>query len=50
MDDLDVRQVVAAVAPAVRRARRLDRVERLAHRALGQRVEVDLEPERVEPA
>ena len=41
---LDVREMVAAIAGAVGVQGRLDRVERLAHGALGQRVEVHLEP------
>ncbi len=48
MHDLDVRQVVAVVARTVRDQRGLDRVERLAHRTVAQRVEVRLEPERVQ--
>ena len=47
--DLDVREMMAQVVEAVGRARRLDRVERLAHRAVRERVEVHLEPERVQP-
>ena len=49
VDHLDVREVVAAVVRAVGVARGLDGVERLAHGALRQRVEVHLEPERVQP-
>ena len=48
MDQLDVREVVARVAPAVRLLRRLDRVERLANRAVADRVQVHLEAVRVE--
>ena len=48
MDDLDVREVVAEVVRAVRRAGGLDRVERLAHRAFREGVEVHLEPLRVQ--
>ena len=48
MDDLDVGDVRARVGRAVRAPRRLDRVERLAHRAVADGVEVRLEPERVE--
>ena len=48
MDQLDVREVVARVALAVRLLRRLDRVERLADRAVADRVQVHLEAVRVE--
>ena len=48
MHDLDVRQMVAVVARAVRGEGCLDRVEGLTHRPVAQRVEVRLEPERVQ--
>ena len=48
--DLDVREVVAVVVRPVRAQRRLDRVEGLAHGAFAERVEVHLEPERVQRA
>ena len=48
VDQLDVRDVVAVAEVAVRRARRLDRVQRLAHRAVADRVEVHLESVGVE--
>ncbi len=48
MDDLDVRDVRARVRRAVRASRRLDGIERRAHRAVADRVEVRLEPEGVE--
>ena len=48
VDDLDVGEVRPRVGPAVRLAGRLHGVERLADRPVAQRVEVRLEPERVE--
>src|SRR4029453_16799517 len=48
MDQLDVREVVAGVAPAVRVPGRLDGVERLAYGPVADRVQVYLEPVRVE--
>ena len=48
MHDLEVREVVTVVGWAVRHQRRFDRVERLAHGTVGQRVEVHLEALRVE--
>ncbi len=43
MHDLDVRDVMAEVVRAVRLSSRFDRVQRLAHRAFRERVEVHLE-------
>ena len=48
-DDLQVRDVVPAVGGAVRGRGGLERVERLAHRPVAQRVHVHLEAERVQP-
>ena len=48
LDDLQVREVVPAVGRAVGRAGRVERVERLAHRAVAERVEVHLESGGVE--
>ena len=49
VDDLDVGEVRPRVGPAVRLAGRLDGVERVADGPVAERVEVRLEPERVEP-
>ena len=48
MHDLDVGEVMAVVARAVRDQRGLDRVQRLADRAVAQRMEMRLEAERVQ--
>jgi hypothetical protein len=48
MDQLDVREVVARVAPSVRLPGRLDRIERLTNSAVADRVQVHLEAVRVE--
>ena len=45
MDHLDVREVVAIVAPGRSRRSCLDGVQRLAHGPVADRVEVHLEPE-----
>ena len=49
VDDLDVGDVGPRVGPAVGRAGRLDRVERVADGPVADRVEVRLEADRVEP-
>src|SRR4029079_12189752 len=46
---LDVRDVVAVVVRAVHAPRSFDRIERLAHRAVTDGVEVDLEAFRIQP-
>ena len=49
MDDLDVGEVRARVGPAVRAPGGLDRVERVPDGPVAERMEVRLEPDRVEP-
>ena len=49
MDELEVRDLRPGVARPVGPPRDLDGVERLAHGAVADGMDVDLEPERIEP-